>query len=87
MGIIGRIEIGAGLMGAGAIGGTFWLYLVGFADPLVVQHAGIWSEQWELFQWTIPTACVLSIVAGGLYLVYGGAQEERAEHQRRVRRR
>lgn len=87
MGIMNRTRIAAGLIGAGAIGGTFWLYLYAYADPLIQTHATIWADEWELFQWVIPTACILSMFAGGLYLVYGGAQEERAAHRRRVRQR
>lgn len=87
MGAIGRMIVSAGLIAAGSIGGFYWLYLLHFADPLVAQHASIWSDQWQLFQWSIPLACTVSIGAGCLYLVFGGVQRERKQEQleRRVR--
>lgn len=85
MGIIDRTVVSASMIGGGAIGGTFWLYLKAHAEPLVNDHAGLWSSQWQLFQWVIPLACTLMVVLGGLYLVYGGAQEERAATRKRRR--
>lgn len=85
MGIVDRTVLSASMIGGGAVGGTFWLYLKAVAEPLIEEHATIWSSQWELYQWVIPLTCTLMIVLGGLYLVYGGAQEERGVNRQRRR--
>lgn len=77
MGAIRRAAFSGGLFVSAGTAGIFWLYLKDAAKPLIQKYAGPFASEWELLQWTFPTACLLLMFAAGLYLVYGGVQEER----------
>lgn len=70
--VSGSLFIGSGLAG------LFWIYLRPTVAPLMKEHAGPFASQWELLQWVFPTTCLLLMFIAGVYLVYGGVQEEKA---------
>lgn len=82
MGMIQRAGFAGGLFFGSGFAGLFWLYIKDVAQPLISQHSGFLSSQWAFLEWAFPTACLLLMFAAGLYLVYGGVQEERRAERR-----
>jgi len=86
MSAIDRAAFSGGLFFAAGLAGVYWLYIMDFAKPLYQQLAGsTFSDQWALLKWAFPTACLLLMLVAGLYLVFGGVQEERTVEVRRRR--
>jgi len=86
MSTLDRAAFSGSLFIASGLAGIFWLYIEDTARPLMQQYAGPFSDQWELLQWVVPTACLILMFVAGLYLVYGGVQEEKAANVQRRRR-
>lgn len=84
MATLERAVYSGGLFISAGMAAIWWLYLEPSAKPLINKYAGPFSDQWELLKWVFPTACLILMFAAGLYLVYGGVQEER-KAERRVR--
>lgn len=85
MSIISRTAVAAAVMLAAFFSGTFWLYLKGTAESFIENNAGVFLSNWEFLEWAFPTACYTMAAIAGIYLVFGGAQEERKRKTRRVR--
>lgn len=82
---IGRAIVSAGIFTSAAFAGIFWLYLEPTVRPLMQEFAGPFSDQWDLLQWVFPTTVLVMMFVAGLYLVFGGVQEEKNVEVRRRR--
>lgn len=81
-----RAAFSGGLFFGAGLAGIYWLYLMDTANPLYQQLAGsTFNDQWALLKWVFPTACLVLMLVAGLYLVFGGVQEERTVEVRRRR--
>jgi H+/Cl- antiporter ClcA len=85
MGTLERTGYASSLFIGSGLGAIIWLYLVDTAEPLLQAHAGPFQSQWELLQWVFPTTLLLIMFVAGLYIVYGGIQEERKADRRKRR--
>lgn len=86
MSTLNRAAFSGGLFTAAGVAGVWWLYIMDTAKPLYQQYAGnTFADAWNLLKWAFPTACLILMFAAGLYLVYGGVQEEKTRNVRRQR--
>lgn len=79
-----RARFAGGLFMSAGIAGVWWLYFKPSVEPLLDEHAGVFSEQWQMLEWAMPTTILLIMLVAGAYLVYGGVQEEKNRDRRRV---
>lgn len=80
---VDRAALSGKLFIVSGMASVFWLYFKPEVEPLLTQHAGVFSDQWELLEWVFPTTCLLLMLVAGAYQVYGGVQEEKKAQRRR----